>query len=113
MLTKMEHLFFFFHILQNQFSISHVPHMMHEPQDNLCGSAQTSIIWGWFLIMYYKCMHLIIHFNPGATWLFLHTSFISLPVQHSHRYACYHRQHRCLIAAHNHQHFQAPVQESI
>lgn len=27
------------------------------------------------LITYYKFMHFTIHFNPGANWLFLHTSF--------------------------------------
>jgi hypothetical protein len=30
------------------------------------------------LIIYYKCMHHIIHFNPGTTWLFLHISFLFL-----------------------------------
>ncbi len=28
--------------------------------------------------LYYKCMHLIIHFDPGATQLFLHTPFLLL-----------------------------------
>jgi hypothetical protein len=31
------------------------------------------------LIISYKRMHLIIHFNPGEIQLFLHTSFFSLP----------------------------------
>jgi hypothetical protein len=30
------------------------------------------------LTIYYKCMHLIIHFNPGANQLFLHSFFLSL-----------------------------------
>jgi hypothetical protein len=74
MLTKMEHLFFFFHILQNQFSISHVPHMMHEPQDNLCGSAQTSIIWGWsWLCTTNVCTSLFtsIQVQPGCFFILL------------------------------------------
>jgi hypothetical protein len=30
-------------------------------------------------IIYYKCMqHLIVHFNPGAIWLFSETPFLSL-----------------------------------
>jgi hypothetical protein len=30
-------------------------------------------------IISHKCMHLIIHFNPGATGLFLHIPLVSLP----------------------------------
>jgi hypothetical protein len=30
------------------------------------------------LIVYYKHMHLIIHFNPGVTWLFPHVSCLPL-----------------------------------
>jgi hypothetical protein len=33
---------------------------------------------GVVLIIYYKYMHLVIHFNLGATCLFLHTSFFPL-----------------------------------
>ncbi len=29
-------------------------------------------------IVYYKCIDLIIHFNPGVTWLFFDTFFLSL-----------------------------------
>jgi hypothetical protein len=46
--------------------------------DNFCSSAQISIM-RVVLIIYYKCINLIIHFNPGVTQLFLHTSFLSLP----------------------------------
>ncbi len=46
--------------------------------DNLWSSARISIIGGWSLIIYYKHMHLIIHFNPGATQLFLQNFFLSL-----------------------------------
>jgi hypothetical protein len=31
------------------------------------------------LIIYYKWMNLIIHFNPGATWLFIHTHSLLFP----------------------------------
>jgi hypothetical protein len=34
---------------------------------------------GLVLIIYYKRMYLIIHFNLGATWQSLHTFFLSLP----------------------------------
>jgi hypothetical protein len=30
-------------------------------------------------IIYYKCVHLIIHFDPVVTQLSLHTSLLSLP----------------------------------
>jgi hypothetical protein len=33
---------------------------------------------GVVLIIYDKRMHLIIHFNQGATWLFLHPSFLTV-----------------------------------
>jgi hypothetical protein len=33
---------------------------------------------GCVLNLYYKCVHIIIHFNPNATWLCLDTIFLSL-----------------------------------
>jgi hypothetical protein len=67
------------------------------------------------LIVHYKFMHLIIHFNPSATQLFPYTSILSLrfnfltemPVARCSQ------QHRFLIAAHSLQHFQGPNQEII
>jgi hypothetical protein len=33
---------------------------------------------GVVLIVYYKCMHFIIHFNLGVTQLFFHTFYLLL-----------------------------------
>jgi hypothetical protein len=61
------------------------------------------------LAVYYKYMHLIIQFDPGAAQLFLNTSFLSLLFGD----ACCHQQHKCLVVAHKQQHFQAPIREFI
>jgi hypothetical protein len=45
-----------------------VPCIMHEPLQSLQFCMNFNHLWV-VLIIYYKCMHLIIHFNPGATWL--------------------------------------------
>jgi hypothetical protein len=64
--------------MQNKCHIRHIPSIMHEPSQSLqfCTNCNHLRV---VLIISYKCMHLIIHFNPGETQLFLHTSFLSLP----------------------------------
>jgi hypothetical protein len=52
------------------------------------------------LIPYYKCMHLIIHFNLGDPAVSSHLFPFSV-IQHYHRKACCQQQYRCLTAAHN------------
>jgi hypothetical protein len=47
--------------------------------DNLFSSARISLIWGWSWLSSTNVCSLIIHFDPGATRLSLHTSFLSLP----------------------------------
>jgi hypothetical protein len=47
--------------------------------DNLFSSARISLIWGWSWLSSTNVCTLIIHFDPGATQLSLHTSFLSLP----------------------------------
>ncbi len=81
--SQTKHLFFFFfffcfHIMQKKFHIRHIPSIMHEPSQSLqfCTDFNHLRV---VLIISYKSMHLIIHFNPGEIQLFLHTSFFSLP----------------------------------
>ncbi len=75
MVTQVKYLFF--HIMQNEFHTRQIPHIMHEPWQSLQFSMNFSYL-GVVLTLYYKCMHLVIYFNPGATQLFLHTFFFSL-----------------------------------
>ncbi len=78
MVTQMKCLFFFFHIIQNKFRTRLVPCIMHEPWQSLQFCMNFNHL-GVVSILYYKHIHLIIHFNPDATWLFLCTFFFSLP----------------------------------
>ncbi len=78
MVTQMKYLFFFFHIIQNKFCARHVPCIMHEPWQSLQFCTNFNHL-GVVSILFYKSMHLIIHFNPGATRLFLCTFSLSLP----------------------------------
>jgi hypothetical protein len=109
MVTQMKHLFFFFfHIMQHKFSI--MVHTLHHAQYLTIFSVLHNFNHlGLVSIITYKCMHLIIHFNPGAIWLFLHT----FGVQDSYIDAYCQQQLRCLIAAHNLQQFQAPIREPL
>ncbi len=77
MVTQMKYLFFFFPIIQNKFHTRHIPCMMHENWQSLQFCMNFNHL-GVVLILYYKRMHLIIHFNPGATQLFLCIFFLSL-----------------------------------
>ncbi len=109
MVTQMKYLFFFFHIIQNKFCARHVPCIMHEPWQSLQFCMNFNHL-GVVSILFYKCMHLIIHFNPGATRLFLCTFSLSLlfniltdmPVANS-----------SIDVWHNQEHSQAPFQEFI
>ncbi len=78
MVTQMEHLFFFFHIMQNKFSLRHIPGIMHRPWQSLqfCTDFNHLRV---VLIIYYKHIHLIFQFNSGAIRLFLRTFFLSRP----------------------------------
>ncbi len=78
MVTQMKYLFYFFHIIQNRFCTRHIHCIMHEPWQSLQLWMNSNYL-GMVLILYYKCMDLIIHFNPGATWLVLCNFFLSLP----------------------------------
>ncbi len=77
MVTQVNHLFTFFHIVQHKFHEWHIDCIMHKPWQSLqfCMDFNHLRV---VLIVYYKCIYLIIQFNPGATMLFLHTSFLSL-----------------------------------
>ncbi len=75
MVTQLKHQFFFFHNMQNKSCTRHIPHIMHEPWQPL-QICMNSITWQW--PWSFKHMHLIVHFNPGATWLFHPTFFLSL-----------------------------------
>ncbi len=81
---KQMQIFFFFHIMQKKFHRMHIPHIMHECWQSLqfCLNFNHLRV---VLIICYKHMHLIIHFTPGAHWLFLHTSFPFSAVQNSHK----------------------------
>ncbi len=68
---------FFFHIIQNKFCTRHIPCIMHEPWQSLQFCMNFNHL-GVVSILHYKHMHLIIYFNPDATWLFLCTFFLSL-----------------------------------
>ncbi len=78
MVTHMQHLFFFFHIICSTNSV-------YETYPASCtSSAQISIISGWsWLSTTNICTSLLstiqVDCNPGATQLFLHSSFLSLP----------------------------------
>ncbi len=76
--------------------------------DNCCSSAWISITWGWSC----SSTNAYTSLFTSMQALFFHL-FPSSAVQHSHRVAYCHQQHRCLIAAHNLQHFQALIQEPI
>ncbi len=71
MVTQMKHLFFFFYVMQNKFSIRHVSLIMHEPWQSL--QLQFCKDFNYLrvvLIVCYKHMNFIIYFNPGVTqWL--------------------------------------------
>ncbi len=69
--------FFFLNIIQKKFHTRHVPCVMHEPWQSLQFCINFNNL-GLVLILYCKHMHLIIHFNKGATRLFLCTFFLSL-----------------------------------
>ncbi len=62
--------FFCFHITQNKFSVRHIPGIMLEAwqSPHLCMDFNHLRV---VLIIYYKCMHLLIHFNAGVTQLHL------------------------------------------
>ncbi len=55
----------------------HIPGIMHEPWQSLQFCMNFNHLWV-VSIIYYKCMHLIIHFNPGATQVLPHTFFFPL-----------------------------------
>ncbi len=71
--TQMSHRIFFY-IMRNKFSIRHYP-VSYKTPENLFSSAQ---FLSSEVMVYYKRTYLIIHFNPGATWLFLQTLFLYL-----------------------------------
>ncbi len=78
--------FFCFHITQNKFSVRHIPGIMHEAwrSPHFC---MDFIHLRVVLVIYYKCMHLLIHFNAGVTQLHLFP-FSAVPTF----------QQRCLLA---------------
>ncbi len=57
---------------------------------------------GMVLIPYHKCMHIIIHFNLGAKWLFFHTFLCCSTLS----------QGSLLLATHNQQHCQLHFKNS-
>ncbi len=66
MVTQKKDLFFFlYHIMQNKFYRRHIPCIVHEPWQSLqfCMNFNHLRV---VMIVYYKCMHLIINFNPGV-----------------------------------------------
>ncbi len=75
--TWMKCLLFFLYIMQHKFIISNIPCLMHQPSQSLqfCRNFSNLRV---VLILHHKYMHLI-KFDAGVTWLFLHTSFLSLP----------------------------------
>ncbi len=77
MVTQMKCLFFFFHVVQNKFCTRHIPGILHEPWQSLQFCMNFYHLWV-VSIIYYKCMHLIICFNPGVTQVLLHTFFFPL-----------------------------------
>ncbi len=66
--TQMKHLSFCLHSMQYTFSIWCLPHMLHGPWQSLQFCMDFNHL-RMVLRVYYKCMHLLIAFNPGATWL--------------------------------------------
>ncbi len=106
----MKYLFFFFHMIQNQFCTKHIPCIMPEPLTisavlhEFQPSGRSLDPLPQTCAPHYslqpKC-------DPAVS---LHLFSFST-VQHSHRDACCQQLHRCLTAVHNQQHFQAPFQE--
>jgi hypothetical protein len=65
-ITQMEQVLFLLYIMQNNFHFWHIPFMCHALLQSLkfCMDFKHARM---VLIIYHKCMHLIIHFNPIAT----------------------------------------------
>ncbi len=57
------------------FSIWRLPHIVHGPWQSLQFCMDFNHL-RMVLIVYYKCLHLLIDFNPGATWLCLLTEIL-------------------------------------
>ncbi len=110
--TWMEHLFFFLYIMQHKFIISNIPCLMHQPSQSLqfCTNFSNLRV---VLILHHKCMHLINSLWCRCDLAVSSHLFPFSAVQHSHWDPSCQQQHVCLIASHNLQHFQAPVQELI
>ncbi len=79
MVTQMNHLFLFIDIMQCKSGIWNKLCVVYLPCQCL-QCCMDFIHLRMVLIIDQKCMHLVIHFNPGATWLFLHTPFHPLPL---------------------------------
>ncbi len=116
MVTQMKYLFFIFHIMQNEFCTRYVGPTSCMSPDNLCSSTHEFQSSGGGLdplqqrnVCSWADYSLQSRFDPAVS----SHLFPCSAIQHSHRDACCQQQHRCLTAAHNQQHSQAPFQEFV
>jgi hypothetical protein len=111
--VQMKHIFFFFHITQNKFCINHIP--PHQTWLLMTNSA----VLHWCQSSADGPDHLLQPYAPHYSLQSRYNLAISshlLPssaIWHSYRDGHCQQQQRCLLAAHNQQHCQAPIQEFV